>query len=362
LTIHERYERILGEEVGYLAIDYLQSKFKTPSADSYIVIDSSAFPTSDFLTAVNLLTINEGIVDATTNRLIAAHILQADLNEDFTNKINKHISLEIENYLGEKWDIFSHLDYGIRFDYALLTSGRNSHEIHNSNIVIGNELFVEEGAKLFASVINTSTGPVYIGKDAEIMEGSVIRGPFAIGEHSALKLGTKIYGPTVLGPECKVGGEVNNSVFTAYSSKAHDGFLGNSVVGEWCNIGADSNNSNLKNNYENVKLWSIENKTFEQTGLQFCGLFLGDHSKCGINTMFNTGTVVGVSSNIFGAGFPRNFISSFSWGGASGFTTYQFDKAIQTADKVLARRKLSLSDEDLEILQHVFELSRQETV
>ena len=198
-------------------------------------------------------------------------------------------------------------------------------------------------------------GPIYIGKDSEIMEGSLVRGPFALGENSILKMGAKVYGATTIGPYCKVGGEINNSVLFGYSNKGHEGFLGNSVLGEWCNIGADSNTSNLKNNYAEVKLWNYENERFINTGLQFCGLMMGDHSKCGINTMFNTGTVIGVSANIFGAGFPRNFIPSFSWGGAAGFSTYHMNKVIEVAKVVMKRRALDLSELDKNILQHVFE-------
>ena len=207
--------------------------------------------------------------------------------------------------------------------------------------------------------LNASTGPIYIGKNAEIMEGSVIRGPFALCEEAQVKLGTKVYGATTVGPHCRIGGEVNNSVLFGYSNKGHDGFLGNSVLGEWCNIGADSNNSNLKNNYEEVRLWSYETEGFAKTGLQFCGLMMGDHSKCGINTMFNTGTVVGVSTNIFGSGFPRNFVPSFSWGGASGFTTYITKKAFDTAKIVMSRRHVEFTEEDTKILEHVFEETKK---
>ena len=205
--------------------------------------------------------------------------------------------------------------------------------------------------------MNTTDGPIYIGKDAEIMEGSMVRGPFAMCNNSVLKMGSKIYGPTTLGPFCKVGGEVNNSVFFGYSSKAHDGFLGNSVIGEWCNLGADTNNSNLKNNYAEVKVWNYKTEKFKKTGLQFCGLIMADHSKCGINTMFNTGTVIGVSSNIFGSGFPRNFIPSFSWGGNSGFTTYKTNKVFEVAEIVMKRRNVEFTDDDKSILEKVFELT-----
>jgi UDP-N-acetylglucosamine diphosphorylase/glucosamine-1-phosphate N-acetyltransferase len=191
------------------------------------------------------------------------------------------------------------------------------------------------------------------------MEGSMVRGPLAMCQNSVLKMGTKIYGATTLGPFCKVGGEVSNSVFQGFSNKGHDGFLGNSVIGEWCNLGADTNNSNLKNNYAEVKLWNYSKDRFEKTGLQFCGLIMGDHSKCGINTMFNTGTVVGISSNLFGPGFPRNFIPSFSWGGSGGYTTFNLDKVYEVAQKVMERRNIELSSQDKEILSHVFSLTNK---
>ena len=258
------------------------------------------------------------------------------------------------------WDIFAKNDLALREDFELITEGRHSQPIPKSvNVLSPENIFIEEGAKLEFVTLNASTGPIYIGKNAEIMEGSVIRGPFALCESGRVKLASKVYGATTVGPHSVIGGEVSNSVLMGYSNKGHDGFLGNSVLGEWCNIGADSNNSNLKNNYEEVRLWSYETEGFARTGLQFCGLMMGDHSKCGINTMFNTGTVVGVSTNIFGSGFPRNFVPSFSWGGASGFTTYLTSKAFQTAKIVMARRQVEFSDEDAKILEHVFEITKK---
>jgi UDP-N-acetylglucosamine diphosphorylase/glucosamine-1-phosphate N-acetyltransferase len=221
--------------------------------------------------------------------------------------------------------------------------------------IIGDgEVFVEEGFRGEHFILNTSTGPVFLGRDAEIMEGSVIRGPFALGDHATIKLGTRIYGPTTIGPHCKAGGEINNSILQAYSNKGHDGFLGNAVIGEWCNLGADTNNSNLKNNYSEVKIWNYPKNRFISTGLQFCGLIMGDHSKCAINTMFNTGTVVGVSANIFGAGFPRNFIPSFSWGGDHGMSVYKLEKAFETMELVMKRRDMLLSNEDRDIFHQIF--------
>ncbi|PKP17761.1 MAG: glucose-1-phosphate thymidylyltransferase, partial [Bacteroidetes bacterium HGW-Bacteroidetes-21] len=252
-------------------------------------------------------------------------------------------------------DIFSFCDTELKSDFEWLTRGRKSENLPASNRQFGKyDVFIEPGARVECSTINTESGPVYIGRDAEVMEGCMIRGPFALGEHSVLKMGAKIYGATSIGPHSKVGGEVNNSVIFGYSNKAHDGFLGNSVLGEWVNLGADTNNSNLKNNYAPVKMWHYTKKSFVQTGLTFAGLIMGDHSKCGINTMFNTGTVIGVSCNLFGDGFHRNYVPSFSWGGAAGYTRFNFNKAIEVAENMMNRRGLSVSEAEKSILSHIF--------
>jgi UDP-N-acetylglucosamine diphosphorylase/glucosamine-1-phosphate N-acetyltransferase len=287
----------------------------------------------------------------------------------FTNENQEEVDFdtyEIIEFEGDcltvehTWDIFSKNGAAIREDFEMLTYDRKSQPIPKSvNTIAKENIFIEEGAKLEFVTLNATNGPIYIGKNAEIMEGSVIRGPFALCEDSTVKMAAKIYGPTTVGPFSKVGGEVNNSVISAYSNKGHDGFLGNSVLGEWCNIGADSNNSNLKNNYEEVKLWSYEKEGFAKTGLQFCGLMMGDHSKCAINTMFNTGTVIGVSANVFGAGFPRNFVPSFSWGGAAGYSTYITKKAFATAQLVMSRRNIEFDEKEAAILEHVFEETKK---
>jgi UDP-N-acetylglucosamine diphosphorylase/glucosamine-1-phosphate N-acetyltransferase len=255
----------------------------------------------------------------------------------------------------QPWDIFTKNAEALLDDFELLTAGRTSETLSPSVTVIGDRslVFLEKGAKAEACILNTHSGPIYLGEDAEIMEGSVVRGPFALCEHSALKLCTKIYGATTIGPHSKVGGEVNNSVIFGFSNKAHDGFLGNSVIGEWCNLGADTNNSNLKNNYANVKLYHYPAKKALDTGLQFCGLIMGDHSKSGINTMFNTGTVVGVGCNIYGGGFPPTFIPSFSWGGSEGFTAYLPEKLFETASKMYERRGLIFGDAEKQMLLHL---------
>jgi UDP-N-acetylglucosamine diphosphorylase/glucosamine-1-phosphate N-acetyltransferase len=253
-------------------------------------------------------------------------------------------------------DIFRRNGVEIKADFEVITRGRISAGCDDTNRLIApDQIFIEAGAKLCCATINASAGPVYIAADAEIMEGATIKGPFFLGEHSTIKMGAKIYGDTSVGPHCKVGGEVSNSVILGYSNKGHDGFMGNSVIGEWCNWGADTNNSNLKNNYEIVKLWDHVTGRFRSTGLQFAGLMMADHAKTGINTMFNTGTVVGVGANIFGAGFPRNFLPSFAWGGAQGIETFRFNKFVQTAEKVMERRGIALDEVEMAILQAVYE-------
>jgi UDP-N-acetylglucosamine diphosphorylase/glucosamine-1-phosphate N-acetyltransferase len=272
-------------------------------------------------------------------------------------KVQKQFESDV-SLIDRTWKIFLRNEDELARDFELITAGRNSAELSSTNIIIGNQLFVEDGVEAEGAIINAATGPVYLGKNSKILEGCAIRNGLSLGEGSVLKMGAKIYGATTIGPDCKVGGEVQNSVLFGHSNKGHDGYLGNSVLGEWCNLGADTNTSNLKNNYDQVKLWSYVRGGFERTGEQFCGLMMGDHSKSGINTMFNTGTVVGVSANIFGAGFPRNFIPSFSWGGPQGFSEYTIKKALDTAKIVMARRYIELDEAEQNILNHVYEESK----
>ena len=357
LTIREKWEHYLGSTTTTITEDYLADKYPMVEADQNVLINSSFLPTEKLVDLIKELKENEAILKG--DEIIAFHTKDTQEEVDF----DQYEIIEFEEdciTVENTWDIFAKNDKAIQADFELITKDRKSQPIPKSvNIIAPENIFIEEGAKLEFVTLNASTGVIYIGKNAEIMEGSVIRGPFALCEEAQVKLAAKIYGATTVGPHCRVGGEVNNSVLMGYSNKGHDGFLGNSVLGEWCNIGADSNNSNLKNNYEEVKLWSYETERFEKTGLQFCGLMMGDHSKCGINTMFNTGTVVGVSANIFGSGFPRNFVPSFSWGGASGFSTYLTNKAFETARIVMSRRHIELTDMDKEILEHVFELTKK---
>ena len=353
LTIREKWEKFLGFTTTSITEEYLEDKYPMVEFDKNILINASFLPTKNLVKQVSNLTNNQAIFKG--EQVIAFFTCDTQEHVDFDSYEQvefKEEVLQIKN----TWDIFSLNDKAIQADFDLLTEGRTSqpipagvHVIHEQNI------FIEQGATVSYSSLNASKGPIYIGKDSEIMEGSLVRGPFTLGENSILKMGTKVYGATTVGPFCKIGGEVNNSVLFGYASKGHEGFLGNSVLGEWCNIGADSNTSNLKNNYAEVKLWNYQEERFTNTGLQFCGLMIGDHSKCGINTMFNTGTVIGVSVNIFGSGFPRNFVPSFSWGGATGFTTYQLKKVFEVAKVVMKRRGLELTEADEKILRHVFD-------
>ena len=353
-TIKEKWE-FYYNDVSVKTDDYLSGKFPIKTKKDNLWINASVLPNKDLVTEINSLRKGELLKKGKMVIAIYNHIFSASKLDD----IKSH---SIFNKITDLCDIFSLNGEEIQNDFDRMITNKSNQfskkQIEETNIKIGNNpIFIEKGAKVHHSILNTTDGPIYIGKDAEIMEGSMVRGPFAMCNNSVLKMGSKIYGPTTLGPFCKVGGEVNNSVFFGYSSKAHDGFLGNSVIGEWCNLGADTNNSNLKNNYEEVKVWNYKTEKFKKTGLQFCGLIMADHSKCGINTMFNTGTVVGVSSNIFGSGFPRNFIPSFIWGGNSGFTTYKTNKVFEVAEIVMKRRNIEFTDDDKSILENVFELT-----
>lgn len=357
--IREKWESYTGQSCSYQTQEYLSQKYTKTTAELNLFVNGSACPNDDLLKAVQALQEGQCLLAGET---ILAACISAD-RFDWTNiAALEKIAFDGEwLHVANLWDIFSKNGEAIQADFDKITAGRTSRACSDTNTIIGDPslLFIEEGASVEGACINLKNGPVYLGAASEIMEGSLVRGPLALCEHATLKLGAKIYGPTTVGPHSKIGGEVNNSVIIGYSNKGHDGFLGNSVLGEWCNIGADSNNSNLKNNYAEVRLWDYQTGRFAKTGLQFCGLVMGDHSKCGINTMFNTGTVVGVSANIFGSGFPRNFVASFSWGGASGFTTYQTSKAFEVAGKVMERRNLEFDEIEKNILEKVFELSEQ---
>ena len=359
LTIKEKWEKYLKSTCSYYTQDYLSEKYPIVSSDDNIFINGSLIPTAELLSEIENL--DPGQVLKCDDFICALRTTDKCVSEfnPETCSEGKTIQLISEcTKINHPYDIFNMNGDAIEQDFKIITKGRKSQSISKTNQVIGsNEIFVERGAKVECAILNTTNGSIYIGKNSEIMENSAIRGPFALCNDAGVKMGAKIYGPTTIGPHSKVGGELNNVVIFAYSNKGHDGFLGNSVLGEWCNLGADTNNSNLKNNYAEVKLWSYPAGRFAKTGLQFCGLIMGDHSKCGINTMFNTGTVVGVSANIFGDGFPRNFIPSFAWGGASGFTECKLNKAEETAKIMMGRREIEFNEVEQKILSSIYNMT-----
>lgn len=358
LKISEKWEKYTGHSAGFFTQEYLSAKFPKKASPA-LFINGALLPDPQVWNAIRSLQSGEALWKG--NQLLA---LQIDKPELFGIEIAKNkypVSYEGEAALIQKtWHIFQFNGAEIKKDYDLITADRISQPVGDPHTIVyaPQNIFIEAGAKIQAAVLNAEGGPIYIGENSEIQEGSLIRGPFALCEGSTVNMGAKLRGDTTVGPYSKVGGEISNSVIFGYSNKGHEGFLGNSVLGEWCNLGADTNTSNLKNNYAPVKLWDYTKGGFANTGLQFCGLIMGDHSKCGINTMFNTGTVVGVGANIFGDGYPRNFIPSFAWGGASGFSTFQVSKFDEVATAVMKRRGLTYGQADKEIVEKVFELTR----
>lgn len=357
LKISEKWQKYSSAEVSFLTQDYLQKKF-TRNATSALAINGAWLPESHSIEILQKLKPHQALYWGKI--LLATFIGETEKNLAFAGD-RESVQVEEEPVLIQKtWNIFQFNAAEIRKDFALITKGRVSQPIGDPHTVVyaPENIFIEEGAKIKAAVLNAENGPIYIGKNSEIQEGALIRGSFALCEGSIVSMGAKLRGDTTVGPFSKIGGEVSNSVIFGYSNKGHEGYLGNSVLGEWCNIGADTNTSNLKNNYAQVKLWDYTKGGFANTGLQFCGLMMGDHSKCGINTMFNTGTLVGVGAVIFGEGYPRNFIPSFSWGGAAGFSTFTLPKFEETVKAVVGRRGKEWTDEDKEIMERVFELTK----
>jgi UDP-N-acetylglucosamine diphosphorylase/glucosamine-1-phosphate N-acetyltransferase len=359
MTIREKWEFTLKQKTSSLTQNYLGKKFPLLKETDNLLLNGAVLPSASLLAEIEKLAPKQSLYSGETLialRMKIDEIASFPESEQTFEKIHvKSTPVIIEN----TWDIFSKNAAAIESDFEILTRNRKSSEVGATNFILGDKskIFIEQGATVEFAYLNTNSGPIYIGKDATVMEGSKIRGPFALGEHATIKMDAKIYEGTTVGPHCKVGGEVQNSVFFGYSNKGHDGYLGNAVVGEWCNFGADTNNSNLKNTYDIVKLWSYQDEKFVSTGLQFCGLIMGDHSKTGINTMFNTGTVVGVSCNIFGAGYQRNFLPSFSWGGPAGMHRFNLKKAFEVNEAVMSRRGLMFDETEKEILSYLYENS-----
>ncbi len=354
LTIREKWEHYLAESISYITLPYLAAKYPKEVVEQNMLINSSVCPTPELAAAIKMG------ASLKKDDVLICFAATAQEIDSFSPSQKLVEAAEFEGditLITDTYHIFQHNAQEIAADFELLTKNRTSQKITDkATVVYGAEnVFVEEGASIKAAILNAEEGPIYIGKNSYIHEGAVVKGAFALCEGSHVSIGAKIRSGTTIGPFCKVGGEVSNSVIFGYSNKAHDGYLGNSVIGTWCNLGADTNNSNLKNNYANVKLWDYSTESVRDTGLQYCGLMMGDHSKCGINTMFNTGTVVGVCANIFGGGFPRNFIPSFAWGGAAGFTTFKLNKAGEVAKRVMDRRGFNFDEFEKAILVHHYD-------
>lgn len=358
LTMREKWEYHLKSKTSTLTENYLLSKYPIIEEDENVLINSSFHPDAEMVKMIKKLKPNQALVHG--DHIIAMYVYRAGME----SAEGEREDLEMTEYQGSPlklnfpWDIFSYNDQAIKHDFPIVTKGKKSAGFGKGTHVVAPEnVFVEEGAKISHAVINATDSFVYIGKDAEIMEGALIRGSFALCNNSVVKMGARIYGSTTIGPWSKVGGELDNVVFFGYSNKAHGGFIGNAVIAEWCNLGSDTNCSNLKNNYDLVKVWNYNDQRFVDSGLQFVGVIMGDHSKTGINTMLNTGTVVGVSANIFGAGFPRAFIPSFSWGGAAGFTPFLFAKAVEVAERMFRRRNRVFDETEKAILKSVYQMT-----
>lgn len=354
LTFQERWKKLLEiEDIAFLTEDYLQEKFKKPESKESLLIVPNFLPTESVLEQIKKIKQGEALIYQ--NEVIIAKL---DMRNFSLSQITKMTDVEGELlFVKSPSDIFTYNQQFLDYDFELLTRNRKSQELSETNNFLGDkeDLFIEEGAEIEFATLNCKTGKIYVGKNAEIMEGTMIRGSLALCEGSKINMGAKVYGATTIGPYSKVGGEVNNIVIFGYSNKGHEGFIGNSVIGEWCNLGADTNSSNLKNNYANVKLWNYRLSKFVDTGLQFCGLIMGDHSKSAINTQFNTGTVVGVAANIFKTGFPPNLVKSFSWGGMNGDESYRLDKVFEVMERVMQRRKVDLTDVDKNIISHLYD-------
>jgi len=364
LTIREKWAKWLGGKVSFITQDYLANKFPIEYGDENIVINGSVMPSDRLCRLIRQMEFNDAYLQG--EELIVAKLdreqLEKLIHDEDIDQLNVY-DIEDTPFLkiNHLWDIFLLNGDALTEDFQLLTQDQESALLSETNRVIGDpkNIFLAEGATVEYATLNVKDGPIYLDRNSEIMEGAMVRGSLYLGEKSIIRMGARIYGPTTIGPWSRVGGEVMQSVIQGYSNKSHEGFLGHSVIGEWCNIGADTSVSNLKNNYENVKVWSYPEGKFVDTGTQFCGVFMGDYGKLGINTMLNTGTVISVAANVFGSGFPRNYVPPFAWGGASGFQTFQLDKAFETAELMMQRRNRVFNIQERLILLRIFEETAQ---
>lgn len=363
MTIREKWAFELHENISYITQDYLAEKYPLRIEKDNLLINSSFLPDPALLSYISQLKQNQAIF--WKEELIAANvpaeeILELGVSQNAWNNLSGTDISSIHHVsplrVTRPYHLFQYNGSEIVKDFRRITHQKSSQTIPATNIVFGKHpVFLDEGSSIEACTINTNDGPIYIGKHVQVMEGSHLRGPLAVCDHAVVKMGAKIYGSTTIGPHCKAGGEINNSILQANSNKGHDGYLGTSVIGEWCNLGADTNASNLKNDYSEIRLWSYVEKKFVRTGLTFCGLIMGDHSKTAINTMLNSGTSVGVSCNLFGSGFPRAYIPGFSKGGASGFQKSSLQDTLTMAERMMCRRQCKLEPSDAAILSYIYE-------
>lgn len=354
--IFEKWNHALGGTISYLTQEYLSTKYPTNFEEDNLLIKACYLPYNGLANKIRQLNIGEALMHQ--DELIALRFSGSSVPLKLDSF--KLLTFDSEPFkISHIWHLFKKNGLALSLDFKRFQMGNIAQIVPQNNMIIGDvaQLFVAYDAKVEGAILNIKNGPIFIDSEAEVMEGAMLRGPLYVGQNATIKMGAKIYGDTTIGPHCKVGGEVGNSIFQAYSNKGHDGYLGNSLIGEWCNLGADTNSSNLKNNYSKVKLWNYNTQQFQKEELQFCGLIMGDYSKAGINTMFNTATSVGLSCNIFGGGFPAKYIPSFSWGGADGFEPFAFDKAVEAANNMMKRRNKQLEDMDIEILKSINELS-----
>ncbi|MDI9357037.1 MAG: putative sugar nucleotidyl transferase [Chitinophagaceae bacterium] len=359
-TIHEKWKKYTNTTVSILTEEYLHTKFPPQYSQKNIYVDSSTIPNKKLVDAVCNLKNNEGLFFE--NTLIAfsldTHLTYSEAIRFNTAK--KTIFTHSYKSIQKVWNIFEFNAEEIQNDFSLVTHKRNSYLISDpfSHVYASKNIFIEENVSIKSAILNAETGPIYIGANTEVGEGTIIRGPVALCENVTTNMGTKLRPNTTIGPFSKVGGEISSSVLFGYSNKAHDGFLGNSVIAEWCNLGANTNTSNLKNNYKNVSMWNYETKSLEETAVLFCGIIMGDYSRSSINTMFNTGTTVGIGCNIFGHGFPKKYIPNFTWSDSQNDTLYAIEKLLETIENMFQRRKKIYTDEDKQLLQYLYSFVR----
>lgn len=365
LTISEKWELLLKGRVSYKPDESLSELFPTSHYDDNLFINAAILPDSELLEKIEQLQPQQAVAGKEGD-IIAARGNMRQFQTDNWDIVTWDPNLPEPRKIKYAYDIFINNGREICNDFRLITKGRKSQPLPSCNTLLGAEtdyngnplIFIEAGAKVEGALLNTKHGPIYIGADAQICEGACVRGPLALCKNARINMGAKIYSDTTIGPYCKVGGEINNAVLFAFSNKAHDGYLGNAVIGEWCNIGAGVNASNLKNDYSNIRLWNYATSSFMRTDLQFCGLIMADHSKIGISAMLNTATVIGVGVNLYGSGYPRPFIPSFSQGSpASGFTDVPLNKFFDIARRAMARRGRDLTEADKQLYEHVKKMS-----